>query len=827
MTDYQNEYQHTGKFSRTAPIIGFFVSNLSFSYHYAMLCGITNIAYQQGFNILCFPGNPINSPELMEKPANVVYELAGPKILGGLIISGSLTVFDKNQYFFDRYRSLPIAVMVMELDGVPCVRINNDQGFRALLTHLIKDHNYRRLAYLGGPMPNMDSERRYQIYQEVLAEYGIPFNPDLVTSGQFHLPSSGNDAIRLLIDKRKVQFDAIVAANDTMAMGVLIELQDRGIKVPDDIAVTGFDDQEWAKYCLSPLTTVRQSAYDLGQCGARLLIAQLKGEEVPAEVFLPTELVIRNSCGCFSESITQAAIDDIKITMGQLNGPIVNNLQLWSKLVVTEMLQVFNVDQLREIPDWADQLMDAFIFDIQGITNQAFLKSLDLILQKLVFDGADISPWQNVISAMQRYGTSYFGAKALLYRAENIWHQARLMIGETMIQLELHRSHLVFEQAYTLRRISTGVQTTFNLSQLMEAIYKFLPRLGIYTGYLSLYEGIRRLNGRSKLILAFRDRKWIPVPQEGLLFPTEDFIPVDFFSQHKRFCLGTFPLYFGEEQLGYIIYDVNMIGRYIYDPYTYDTLRAIISSALKGALLVEKLEEKEHLLEEWTTALTFANNELNQIASVALNILQEPLQTVIRSLESIEQRYKGKLDSTADEFIGFATDGAVRMHELINDLLTYSQVGNQAKPFEKVNIAMTMNQVYQNLKVAIEEHHAKITLDPMPEIWGDPGQILQLFQNLIGNAIKFHGESPPEVHISAERENDGWLFIIRDNGIGIDMQYANRIFLIFQRLHSKEEYPGTGIGLSICKKIVERHSGCIWVNSTPGKGCTFYFTILI
>ena len=191
----------------------------------------------------------------------------------------------------------------------------------------------------------------------------------------------------------------------------------------------------------------------------------------------------------------------------------------------------------------------------------------------------------------------------------------------------------------------------------------------------------------------------------------------------------------------------------------------------------------------------------------------------------LARRYKGKLDADADEFIGYIVDGATRMQQLINDLLTYSRVGTRGKPFETTECEVILEKALLNLKTTIEENHAVVTHDVLPALMADSSQLVQLFQNLVGNAIKFHGDERPEVHIGAERNGTQWIFSVRDNGIGIDPKYFERIFVIFQRLHGRKEYPGTGIGLTICRKIVDRHKGRIWVESQSGQGATFHFTI--
>jgi light-regulated signal transduction histidine kinase (bacteriophytochrome) len=238
-----------------------------------------------------------------------------------------------------------------------------------------------------------------------------------------------------------------------------------------------------------------------------------------------------------------------------------------------------------------------------------------------------------------------------------------------------------------------------------------------------------------------------------------------------------------------------------------------------------ELEQTKHELEKTVAELKRSNAELEQFAYVASHDLQEPLRMVASYTQLLAKRYHGKLDADADEFIGYAVDGATRMQRLIKDLLAYSRVTTQGQVFERVDSKVLLKEVLSNLRLAVEESRAVVTHGALPMVMADGVQLGQLLQNLIGNAIKFRSEEVPWVHVSAERRTNEWLFSVRDNGIGIDPQYAERIFIIFQRLHNREEYPGTGIGLAMCKKIVERHGGRIWMKSQLGKGATFYFTL--
>jgi signal transduction histidine kinase len=217
-------------------------------------------------------------------------------------------------------------------------------------------------------------------------------------------------------------------------------------------------------------------------------------------------------------------------------------------------------------------------------------------------------------------------------------------------------------------------------------------------------------------------------------------------------------------------------------------------------------------------------NELEQFTYVASHDLQEPLRMVTSYTTLLASRYKGKLDSDADEFIGYAVDGANRMKSLINDLLFFSRIGARCNSLKPLNLNAALQQALTNLSTVIEAHHAYVFYDELPTVIADNYQWVQLFQNLIANAVKFRSSAPPRIHISAEEKNNEWIFSIKDNGIGIAPEYYDRIFLIFQRLHKKTEYPGTGIGLAICKRIVERNGGRIWVESELGNGSTFLFT---
>lgn len=236
-----------------------------------------------------------------------------------------------------------------------------------------------------------------------------------------------------------------------------------------------------------------------------------------------------------------------------------------------------------------------------------------------------------------------------------------------------------------------------------------------------------------------------------------------------------------------------------------------------------KLVEEE--LRHRTEELEKSNKDLEQFAYVAAHDLREPLLAVAAYLKLLERRYAGRLEHEAEKYIAGALNSTIRMDALIQSLLSYSRLGTSEKCFEQTDCARILDTAIANLQLVMNESGATVTSDPLPTVMANSSQLLQLFQNLLSNAIKFAGEKPPEIHVGAVRNDDEWKYFVKDNGIGIEPPYFDRIFLLFQRIRNRPEYPGTGIGLANCRRIVEHHGGRIWVQSTPGKGSTFFFTI--
>ncbi|HLF26006.1 MAG TPA: substrate-binding domain-containing protein [Anaerolineae bacterium] len=814
--------------------IGLILRGTQDTYQFAVWSGVADAARQRDVNLVCFSGGtPHRTQEQVNIPRGAEYEhernaihaLISPDNIDGLVIlTGSLSSFvsfDEIEAFCQRFHPLPVVSIALPLPNIPSVLVDNYRGMYDAVAHLIEVHGHRRIAFIRGPEVNLEAEERYRAYREALTHYGLPLDPDLVAPGNFNL-DSGIAAARLLLDQRRVDFEAIVAADDITALGAMDLLHLRGVRVPDDVAVVGFNDGEEARFAVPPLTSVRQPIYELGQSATELLLAALAGETAPAQVFKPTRLVVRNSCGCLPSSIVQAASGAVT----PATAPFETTFAARREELLAQVKAELARGDADHFSEYGEQLLNAFVADVRGAgPPDLFLHTLDGLLRQLMAAERDVSAFHDLLSALRRCLLPLIDEDALRARAEDLWQQARLIIGETARQLQ------EFQNFRNMRYVELGMyqlgammMSASSIEELTDVLVDQMPWLGVKSCFLSLYDGPGAPAERSKLILAYSGGERLPLNGAGGPFPSRQLIPRDLQLQDRRYDLLVEPLHFRENHFGFIV--LEMMQR----NYMYRFVSKQLSDALQVTLLLLERRRTEDRLLQQAQELAHSNAELEQFTYIAAHDLQEPMRKIRAFGDRLNAKYGQTLDAQGRDYLERMRNAAARMQTLINDLRIYSRITTKAQPFAPVELGEVARGVLSDLESRIEQVNGRVELGWLPALEADPAQLRHLLQNLIGNALKFHRPGlPPVIKVwgaylngSGERRCE---VRVEDNGIGFDEKYLNRIFQVFQRLHSRGQYEGTGMGLATCRKIVERHGGSITASSVPGQGATFIVTL--
>ncbi|MCP4543823.1 MAG: substrate-binding domain-containing protein [Chloroflexi bacterium] len=622
----------------TRQTIGLLTHTASDAYGALLWAGARDAAKKAGANLICCSGWALDSNRGFEAQANILYELAGSENLDGLVISGgvlgSFVGPERFRDFCERYRLLPMASIALALEGIPSVLVENYQGIRDVMTHLVEVHGYQRIAFIKGMPNNAEAEARYQGYVDGLTEYGLPIDPALVSPSTRWDDISGIEAAQLLLDERGLQpqvgFDAIVTSSDNLAFGILNELQARDIRVPEDVAVTGFDAQERSGCLAAPLTSVRQPIYEQAHKATEMVLAQLRGENVPEQVTLPTELIVRQSCGCFDPMVVQAAIGPmLHPPKGAAAGEtFMTTLADTRGQILADMVKAVGAVPESIGSDWADQLLDAFAAAVHpsGSASGVFLSALNGMLRQVMVAGGKISVWQGALSALHRYMWPFLlEKKEVLHRAEDVWQQARVMIGETAERAQAYRQLQAEQQAATLREIDQSLITMFDIVELMNVMAKELPRLDISGCYLSLYEGDEMPPDTSRLVLAYGKGERVELEPDGRQFPSRQLVPDEMLHREKPYSMLAEALYFRDDQIGLVLFEVEP-----QKGMACGVLRGQISSALKGALLLKERRQAETALEK-----AYAQVE-KQIEERTVELKREVVERERAQAESLE-----------------------------------------------------------------------------------------------------------------------------------------------------------------------------------------------
>jgi PAS domain S-box-containing protein len=572
------------------PTIGVLISHQTHKNDYSMWQGVVGAARKRDVNVICFVGLWLQSPYGFEAQANVIYDLVSAQRLDGLVVmAGAITQFvppEEKKAFIERFRPLPIVTLESEVAGTPNIYVDSLLNMRKAVLHLIQTHGYRRIAFIRGPENHKGANDRYRAYLEALAECGIALDTSLVTPPLNWY--DGRRGMAWLLDHR-VDFEAVIGANDNLAIGAIEELQARGVRIPEQVAVVGYDDAAQSRWISPPLTTVPIETYKWGQHALDMVLALIEGQSVPERVVIPTELVVRQSCGCVDPAVAQAVVEPA----GSLSEGSSKRMLLGTAMpdrqedILAALKQTAAQENLKIEAGQIEQLLDAFVAGLSNASDEVFLQSLDRILRQAIAAGSEIEGWHQVVSTLRRQILSRLHDSQTLLRAENLWQPARVLISKAAQHMLGYREVLAEQRMSVVREIGSALITTFDTEGLMEVLAHQLPRLNIATAYLALYEDPQRPTGPARLLLAYNEQGRIKIEAGGDAFPALQLVPPGLWPRERQYSMVTMPLYFREEQIGFVMFGANP-----QDGPLYEALREQISSALQGALLVRRVRER-------------------------------------------------------------------------------------------------------------------------------------------------------------------------------------------------------------------------------------------
>ena len=791
--------------------------------------GVADRALERNVNLICFSGGIPHWHEQYEAQKNILFNIPNTENVDGLLIWANILshTLDRSglEAFCLRYAPLPIISMGMILPSIPSIQIDMRDGMRKLLSHLIEVHGRRRIAFIRGLEVSQDAEERYQAYIEILKQYHIPVDPSLVISGDFRR-FSGTAAIKQLIATHPIGFDALVSANDNMAIGAMQALQAQGIRIPEDVVVAGFDDIEETRAITPSLTTVRAPWHLLGCKSVDLLVSKLANEPLPDQILLETELVCRQSCGCQHTTMDHQAGSNhgasfpLEIKEPAENSPDSAQISLLQDInrILDVLAPTYELD-----PSWSDKLIEGFLMDVRtrNGTRSIFIQTLTEILSQIP-SGTEIVEWQEVLNVIRSKVNGLFRSKDEIPKAHDLLENGYTVVGEMAHRTQLYQRLEAVDQTSRLNRIVQTMSTTYDIETLMRLLALELPGLGIQSCFLSLYDEKGDNPARSRLVLAVVGKERLLLDENGIRFPTSELVPPNMLPKERRFAFDVEALYFQEEQIGFVMFE---IGPRNGDVYT--TLRGHLSSALKSAELVQIALEAEAKAIKSDQLKTRLLANVSHELRTPLNIILGLSQTALSS----PNPYGIELPFQLAKDLSYIFDSGEHLIRLINDLLDTSraEIGELDLCCEPVDPRPLIQEVLETFKETSIGKQKKIVslLEApahLPVLHADPVRLRQIFMNLLSNAFKFTQQG--SITLGAEVQLPHIHFWVSDTGLGISAELQERIFEPFVKAEAPEyRREGIGLGLSITRRLVALHGGSITLDSVPDRGSTFHIYI--
>jgi len=566
--------------SRPRPVVGLLLDALYNEYASMVVGAFDAECERRGFDLICFAGGSLHSLAGYERQRNRCFDLAGPEALDGLVVLSLSTTASVMKEFLDSFQELAICTVGIEVPGYSLVQADNAAGMRDAVLHLITVHGCRRIVFLRGPTDNPEAEIRFDAYRGALAQFAIPFEPELVIAANFS-DEQGRTAMAELLE-REISFDAVVGANDRSVLGAMRTLKERGIRVPHDVAVVGFDDSEDARSASPSLATVRQPYWDIAESALDFVTSSLAGQPTVERCLLASHFVKRRSCGCLSEGAppeAQQALDADPL-------PFEEAFARRRQELSAELARAERVSRVVGPEGWIEQTLDAVRVATLGGSDRELLSLLDEMLARTAAAEGDAGAWQHAASVIRRRVLPcVMGDPGRWMRFEDVWQRVRVLIADAVEREQRALRGQAERAAGILTDTSESLITSFDVESLPRALADRLPALEIASAYVALYEGQGRPPLESRMIVAYEDWR---LRESGFSqrFPTAEIVPRELRGERRK-SLVVEPLFFENRQLGYAVLELGPKRRVVYE-----LLRELISAALRGAELVRRVAEE-------------------------------------------------------------------------------------------------------------------------------------------------------------------------------------------------------------------------------------------
>ena len=617
--------------------IGVFSAQLTRVWGAEFMAGVMDAAEAADVNLVSVVGGkPVALPASDDlKTSYGLYDVIKPGQFDGLLFSADLAHGlspEDVEQFCRSFSSTPIVAHAIQADGIPSLMTDSLEGMRAIIRHLIEVHDYKRIAFIRGPKGQVESELRFRAYQEELKAHKIRFESQLVVDGDFS-PESGRAAVRTLMDERGIRFQAIAAANDRMAFGAMEVLQQRGVQVPDQVALTGFDDVLEAQSMGVPLTTVRQPFYEIGRQALESLLKHINGETVSPVTLLPVSLIVRWSCGCLPESVQRAVVLPKEVAR---TGRLENKREAAINALFAAANVAENDPHVAQFRDVFGRMWDVFLASLgESNTSDAFMKMVQSGIEVLQRHGRDVASWHNVISTLRKHALSGIASSTTALKAENLFQQARMLAGELSQRAQAYRRLEIEKQEEILGAFGFSMAPAMTLEEIGKAISNNFPAMGIGRWYVMFYSDVSAPRPVSapppsdyRLFLQYDENKFV-IPSEKTKKFTGRLVPPGKMPEDQRYSAMVMPLTLARNRFGFMWVEVGPR-----DWEVYVRVRNLISSALLRTMLVQQREqarkEIERLLED-------ARQRAEELA-VARDAAEKAAQENARMYESEQSR---------------------------------------------------------------------------------------------------------------------------------------------------------------------------------------------